>query len=73
MTMTDGPRDERPQTSTRDYDQLRAQLEGWLTGRVPGATVSEDIPFDSGTISSDTVAPGTRSASHTSSWARRVS
>ena len=55
MTMTDGPRDERPQTSTRDYDQLRAQLEGWLTGRVPGATVSELIVPESNGMSSETV------------------
>jgi hypothetical protein len=37
------------------------------------STVSDDIPFDSGTISSDTVDPGTRSASQRSSWARSSS
>ena len=40
MTMTDGPSSERPKTSTRDYEQLRVQLESWLQERVPGATVS---------------------------------
>jgi aminoglycoside phosphotransferase (APT) family kinase protein len=55
MTMTDGPRDERPQTSTRDYDELRAQLERWLAERVPGSTVSELIVPESNGMSSETV------------------
>ena len=55
MTMADGPRSERPQTSTRDYDQLRAQLEAWLQERVPGATVSELIVPESNGMSSETV------------------
>ena len=55
MTMTDGPSSERPKTSTRDYDQLRAQLEGWLQERVPGATVSELVVPESNGMSSETV------------------
>ncbi len=55
MTMADGPRSERPQTSTRDYDLLRTQLEGWLRQRVPGATVSELIVPESNGMSSETV------------------
>ncbi len=55
MTMTDGPRSERPQTSTRDYDELRTQLEGWLAERVPGAMVSELIVPESNGMSSETV------------------
>jgi len=55
MTMTDGPRSERPQTSTRDYDQLRKQLEAWLQERVPGAIVSELIVPESNGMSSETV------------------
>lgn len=55
MTMTDGPRSERPQTSTRDYDELRAQLEAWLGERVPGATVSALIVPESNGMSSETV------------------
>ncbi len=55
MTMTDGPRSERPQTSTRDYDQLRKQLEAWIQERVPGAIVSELIVPESNGMSSETV------------------
>ncbi len=55
MTMTDGPSSERPKTSTRDYDQLRAQLEAWLQERVPGCTVSELIVPESNGMSSETV------------------
>ena len=55
MTMTDGPSSDRPTTSTRDYDQLRVQLEAWLQERVPGATVSELIVPESNGMSSETV------------------
>ncbi len=55
MTMIDGPSGERPQTSTRDYDQLRAQLEAWLGDRVPGASISELIVPESNGMSSETV------------------
>ncbi len=55
MTMTDGPSGERPKTSTRDYDQLRAQLEAWLQERVPGCAVSELIVPESNGMSSETV------------------
>jgi aminoglycoside phosphotransferase (APT) family kinase protein len=55
MTMADGPRSERPQTSTRDYEQLRVQLAAWLQERVPGATVSELIVPESNGMSSETV------------------
>ena len=55
MTMTDGPSSERPKTSTRDYEQLRVQLESWLQQRVPGSTVSELIVPESNGMSSETV------------------
>jgi len=55
MTMADGPRSERPRTSTRDYGRLRAQLESWLQERVPGAEVSELIVPESNGMSSETV------------------
>jgi len=55
MTMTDGPSSERPKTSTRDYEQLRVQLESWLQERVPGSTVSELIVPESNGMSSETV------------------
>jgi aminoglycoside phosphotransferase (APT) family kinase protein len=55
MTMTDGPSSERPRTSTRDYDELRAQLEAWLDERVPGAVVSDLIVPESNGMSSETV------------------
>jgi aminoglycoside phosphotransferase (APT) family kinase protein len=55
MTMTDGPNAERPQTSTRDYEELRAQLEQWLGERVPGSTVSALIVPESNGMSSETV------------------
>ena len=55
MTMTDGPSSERPTTSTRDYEQLRVQLESWLQQRVPGSTVSELIVPESNGMSSETV------------------
>ena len=55
MTMTDGPNSERPTTSTRDYEQLRTQLESWLQDRVPGSTVSELIVPESNGMSSETV------------------
>jgi aminoglycoside phosphotransferase (APT) family kinase protein len=55
MTMADGPSGDRPQTSTRDYDQLRAQLETWLNERVPGSTVSDLIVPESNGMSSETV------------------
>jgi aminoglycoside phosphotransferase (APT) family kinase protein len=55
MTMTDGPRSGRPQTSTRDYDQLRAQLQAWVGERVPGSTVSALVVPESNGMSSETV------------------
>ena len=55
MTMTDGPSSDRPKTSTRDYEQLRAQLQAWLQEREPGATVSELIVPESNGMSSETV------------------
>jgi len=55
MIMTDGPSSERPKTSTRDYEQLRAQLESWLQERLPGSTVSELIVPESNGMSSETV------------------
>jgi aminoglycoside phosphotransferase (APT) family kinase protein len=55
MTMGSEPVSERPQTSTRDYDQLRDRLEAWVGGRVPGATVSELVVPESNGMSSETV------------------
>jgi aminoglycoside phosphotransferase (APT) family kinase protein len=55
MTMTDGPSSERPRTSTRDYDELRAQLEAWVGLRMPGAVVSDLIVPESNGMSSETV------------------
>jgi aminoglycoside phosphotransferase (APT) family kinase protein len=46
---------DRPTTSTRDYDQLRSQLEGWVQSRLPGATVSDLIVPESNGMSSETV------------------
>ena len=46
---------DRPQTSTRDYDDLRAQLEDWLRRRLPGAVVSELVVPESNGMSSETV------------------
>jgi aminoglycoside phosphotransferase (APT) family kinase protein len=46
---------DRPTTSTRDYAQLRTQLEGWVQARVPGATVSDLIVPESNGMSSETV------------------
>ena len=40
MTVRDPSNTGRPTTSTRDYDKLRAQLEGWLGERIPRASVS---------------------------------
>lgn len=45
----------KPQTTTRDPDQLRAGLEAWLAGRVPGARVATfDVPPTNG-MSSETI------------------
>jgi len=55
--MTDGeaPSTERPTTSTRDYGQLRGQLEAWLQQRLPGAVISELVVPESNGMSSETV------------------
>jgi aminoglycoside phosphotransferase (APT) family kinase protein len=46
---------DRPQTSTRDYEVLRTQLEAWLQERLPGAKISElTVPSSNG-MSSETV------------------
>ena len=46
---------DRPQTSTRDYEVLRASLEAWLQKRLPGARISElTVPSSNG-MSSETV------------------
>jgi aminoglycoside phosphotransferase (APT) family kinase protein len=55
MTMSEVPSDERPTTSTRDYDELRVQLEAWLQGRLPGAVVSALVVPESNGMSSETV------------------
>ena len=55
MTISDEPSGERPKTSTRDYDELRAQLETWLQAHLPGATVSALIVPESNGMSSETV------------------
>ena len=46
---------ERPQTSTRDYDVLREQLEAWLQKLLPGSTISELVVPSSNGMSSETV------------------
>jgi aminoglycoside phosphotransferase (APT) family kinase protein len=55
MTMNEEPTNQRPQTSTRDYEVLRRQLEAWLAERLPGATISELIVPSSNGMSSETV------------------
>jgi aminoglycoside phosphotransferase (APT) family kinase protein len=55
MSEQDTPHMDRPKTSTRDYDKLRAQLEAWLDERVPGATVSALIVPGTNGMSSETV------------------
>jgi aminoglycoside phosphotransferase (APT) family kinase protein len=46
---------DRPQTSTRDYDVLRGQLETWLQDRLHGSRISElTVPSSNG-MSSETV------------------
>jgi aminoglycoside phosphotransferase (APT) family kinase protein len=46
---------QRPQTSTRNYEKLRSQLEGWLLERLPGASISELVVPSSNGLSSETV------------------
>jgi aminoglycoside phosphotransferase (APT) family kinase protein len=46
---------DRPQTSTRDYDVLREQLEAWLQNLLPGSTISELVVPSSNGMSSETV------------------
>jgi len=53
--MADEPITTRPQTSTRDYEQLRQQLEQWLAERLPGATISELVVPGTNGMSSETV------------------
>ena len=55
MSEQEAPRIDRPKTSTRDYDKLRAQLEAWLGERVPGASVSALVVPASNGMSSETV------------------
>jgi aminoglycoside phosphotransferase (APT) family kinase protein len=55
MTVRDPSNTDRPTTSTRDYDTLRAQLEAWIDARVPGATVSALVVPASNGMSSETV------------------
>jgi aminoglycoside phosphotransferase (APT) family kinase protein len=55
MTTREPTSMDRPTTSTRDYDQLRGQLETWLDQHVPGATVSDLIVPESNGMSSETV------------------
>ncbi|MEI7746671.1 MAG: phosphotransferase family protein [Actinomycetota bacterium] len=45
----------RPQTSTRDYADVRASLEQWLQDQMPGARVSELLVPESNGMSSETV------------------
>jgi aminoglycoside phosphotransferase (APT) family kinase protein len=51
----EGPSSERPQTSTRDHNLLRAQLDEWLKAQVPGSSVSELVVPESNGMSSETV------------------
>jgi len=56
MTVSEEPvPTDRPQTSTRDYEVLRAQLEAWINDRVPGSTISELVVPQSNGMSSETV------------------
>ena len=55
MTIDEEPTSERPQTSTRDYGELRRQLAAWLGERLPGAAVSELVVPPSNGMSSETV------------------
>jgi len=55
MTMSDMPTGERPQTSTRNYEELRDSLEGWVRQHVPGAVVSDLVVPESNGMSSETV------------------
>ncbi len=56
MTTSEEPLStERPQTSTRDYELLRSQLEAWLRERLPDATISELVVPASNGMSSETV------------------
>jgi aminoglycoside phosphotransferase (APT) family kinase protein len=46
---------DRPQTSTRDYEVLRTELQSWLQNRLPRARISElTVPSSNG-MSSETV------------------
>ncbi len=55
MTNEEPAAGERPQTSTRDYGVLRAQLESWLGGHLPGATIGDLVVPSSNGMSSETV------------------
>jgi aminoglycoside phosphotransferase (APT) family kinase protein len=56
MTASEEPTStERPTTSTRDYDVLRAQLEAWLVEQLPGAAISELVVPQTNGMSSETV------------------
>jgi aminoglycoside phosphotransferase (APT) family kinase protein len=55
MSERDAAHVDRPKTSTRDYDKLRAQLGVWLNERVPGSTVSALIVPGTNGMSSETV------------------
>jgi len=46
---------DRQETSTRDYEVLRSQLEDWLVRRLPGAVISELVVPSSNGMSSETV------------------
>jgi aminoglycoside phosphotransferase (APT) family kinase protein len=55
MTIDAEPSAERPKTSTRDYEELRSQLQAWLNERLPGVTVSDLVVPESNGMSSETV------------------
>jgi aminoglycoside phosphotransferase (APT) family kinase protein len=55
MTTMDAPTGERPKTSTRDYEELRTQLQDWLRATLPGAVISELVVPESNGMSSETV------------------
>ena len=47
--------DERPRTSTRDHDQLRAQLTEWLGHRLVSPTISDFVVPATNGMSSETI------------------
>jgi aminoglycoside phosphotransferase (APT) family kinase protein len=60
--MTEAISNERPKTSNRDHDLLRAQLGEWLQTKAPGATITEFAGPGTNGMSSETVLFDARTA-----------